>query len=123
MSGAEGGPLVWAWARIPRRELLSDFDDWHAVLNRWELHPRELDGDEADCRIDAFWADRDAASVGSARIEAWPDPLRRRVMASWAQVFEIGPPPRVVQAVTSRFDAADVVDAVTLATTRRASAT
>jgi hypothetical protein len=137
------GPLLWAWARIQRsalvdslrhgggedvlvtlrvpreRVLLSDFDDWHAVLNHWELHPRALDDAEADRRIDAFWEERDALGVGTSGIETWPEPLRLRVMASWSQVFEIGPPPRAVQAVTCRFDAGDVVDAVEVVRPRR----
>jgi Domain of unknown function (DUF3841) len=134
--GEGQGPLLWAWARTRRRELvnslsagdvlvtlrvprervlLSDFDDWHAVINQYELHPREIDDEEACRRIDAFWDEREASGLMDEDIEEWPEPLRRRVLASWAQVFQIGPPPRVVQAVTSRFDATDVVDAVTLA--------
>ena len=135
--GASGAPLVWAWARFRRRELieqlgtegthvlttlrvprervlLSDFEDWHAVLNQWELHPRDMDEAEVDRRIDAFWDDMAALGTGRVPMGSWPAPLRRRVLASWDQVFQIGSPPRVVQAVIERIDAAEVVDAVVL---------
>jgi hypothetical protein len=131
-------PLLWAWARIPRRELLrlsgwttgsvlvtldvprdrvllSDFDDWHAVINLWELQPRDVDDAELDRRIEAFWVEREALGATGRDIGLWPADLRERVVASWeALVFDIGPPPRVVQAVVDRFEASEVVDAVVI---------
>ena len=60
--------------------LLSDFDDWHAVLNGWHLSQSEADAD-------AFDADLAAADVPWGW--PYPEPFRSRVIGSWTRVFDL----------------------------------
>ncbi len=60
--------------------LLSDFEDWHAVLNGWYLGQSEAESD-------AFDAELAAAAVPWG----WPcpEPFYSRVLASWLRAFDL----------------------------------
>jgi len=108
--------IVWLWAQHPgrgflrmqaesgdvlltcriRREdvVISDFGDWHCVLNRTPLVasvPGE-DGDAYGRRLDPilddFFDRREAAGMGSAPLVDWPDQLRREVETTWTGIFD-----------------------------------
>jgi hypothetical protein len=109
--------MIWAWARIGRRELmrglhlargdmlltldvpadrvlLHGFGDWHAVLNRSLLIPDLPDETAEDYsrRAEPLWDDFDRrlreAGVGAGWEDDWPPELRREVEASWSLIFE-----------------------------------
>ena len=128
--GSRGGPLLWLWARVgrdslvdmvrhdsrskgsgtgsvlltvaarPDRFLLSDFMEWHAVLNKWPARgwsdPPDADTDAADpghlcARLDAAlpgWRD--------APPDRWPAALAREMLGSWDRCLGpvVGPPAR-----------------------------
>ncbi len=66
---------------MPAEEvLLSDFDDWHFVLNG-----SYLTLDEAEW--DAFWAEMDAA--GHSAQWPYPEPFRTRAEATWQRIFDL----------------------------------
>lgn len=109
--------MIWAWARIGRRELLKGlrrapgdvlltlevpaervllhgFGDWHAVLNRCLLVP-EQPGETIDeywrrteSTLDDFDRRVSEAGVRHAWGADWPAELRRDVEASWGLIFD-----------------------------------
>jgi Domain of unknown function (DUF3841) len=60
--------------------LLSDFADWHCVLNQCPLVASE---DEWD----AF--ERDFAEADAPWGGPYPEPIRSRVVASWSRIFDL----------------------------------
>jgi len=141
LPGARGRYPLWAWARIPRsdlvtflsrcarwdpgcvfvtarvpreRVLLSLFDDWHAVLGGVPAFPDGVDADVVEA-----WFDRLSATVPDWMLPgrcwtAWPPELRAELEQSWLRVFDVEAAPRRawVQATVEELVAADVVDAV-----------
>ena len=60
--------------------LLSDFEDWHHVLNGWPLSASEAESDLFDEDLDA---------AGVPRGWPYPEPFRSRVIGSWPRIFDI----------------------------------
>lgn len=116
---AESSAVVLLTVSVAReRVLLTDFDDWHDVLNR-RLHVPVRPG-ESD---DQWWAraeplmDEWDARVGQHRsqpLESWPATLRSELEASWLPIVAPGPSPdtRHVQATIRMIRRDDVVRAV-----------
>jgi hypothetical protein len=142
-SHGEGVGMLWLWASVSRRALLADlrrssgevlltvsiprervlltdFDDWHAVLNR-SLHVPVLEGEtdaewwtRAEPMIDS-WNER-ADGWWQRPIPDWPPHLRAELERSWipvASATRFGRR-RSVQATTRRLLRDDVVRAVRL---------
>jgi hypothetical protein len=137
----EGDGMLWLWADIPRRHLrasdwstpgevlltvrvarkrvlVSDFDAWHDVLNRY-LHVSRISGEtthawdaRADAIMDKFWIRVDPYL--RLPIEDWPVDLRAKVESSWGTIFDPDAWPRSGsrQATMRELRAADVVRAV-----------
>jgi len=112
-----GDGMVWLWARIPWRELvsevrtargavlltvriprhrvlLSSFDDWHVPLNR-SLYVPSKPGESVDAwwsraepLMDAFEARVNAAGLDQAPLEQWDPDLRRDLEWSWEGIFD-----------------------------------
>lgn len=114
-----GPGMLWAWARIGRRQLVSNvrrargdvlltvdvsaeralvhsYDDWHAVLNRALLVPaRRRETAEqwwarAEQIIDEFEARVDAGGHRQLSLGEWPKELRAELEASWTAIFDPG---------------------------------
>jgi len=137
-----GEGMLWLWARERRgalvdqlrvdradavlltvsvareRVLLTDFDDWHDVLNR-RLHVPLLPGESED----QWWAraeplmDEWDERVGRHRsqpLDSWPVDLREELEASWLPIVVPGPSSdaRHVQAAIRMLRIDDVVRAV-----------
>ncbi|UPL15695.1 DUF3841 domain-containing protein [Microbacterium galbinum] len=86
---------VMLTCRIPRgRVLLSEFDEWHSVLNSTlDVPPRPGESeDEYDRRwnatIDDFLARRDAAGLRHVPVSRWPTELRSELESSWETIFD-----------------------------------
>lgn len=111
-----GNGIVWAWARINHRELisglrrdrgqvlltlriprnrvlLSHFGDWHMVLNRG-IHTPVRPGET----IDQWWARAEpigddfhnhltAAGANNTTIRDWPSDLYEEAATSWRHIF------------------------------------
>ena len=60
--------------------LLSDFDAWHAVLNRWFLSVSE----EED---EAF--EQELAASGTRTTRPYPEPYHTRIVESWDRIFDL----------------------------------
>jgi Domain of unknown function (DUF3841) len=135
--GGSGAPHLWFWARTTRqhlvetarlnrgsvlltcrvpaeRILLSLFDEWHAVLNRFELGPYDETEAEIDARIEEWEALDRAHGLDGVPVTEWPAHLRERMTRSWEHAFDVACSPRrcVVQGVTEALYAHAVVDAV-----------
>ncbi|WP_171042457.1 DUF3841 domain-containing protein [Sinomonas gamaensis] len=140
-----GNGMVWLWAkirrddlihnirysdgkvlltcRIPReRVLLSQYDDWHQVLNE-SPNILSLPGetpDEYEVRIEGIYDDLHARlkAAGAHRvpISAWPEELRLEVESSWEAIFDPAnyTRRRYWQATVHELLAEDVVEAVRL---------
>lgn len=126
MPGFSGDYPVWAWLKRPstrpsvwwqaageatvlisaivprQRILLSDFDDWHAVLNDWHL---------------------DRTEAEEAGVEAAGGATAAQRQASWTRIFEVGRPRSVeevqwrgaglfVQACIDRVHLSEIIRAV-----------
>lgn len=66
---------------IPARMvLLSDFDDWHVVLNNWYLALSQAEDDSFAEKI----ADAGLSSPGP-----YPEPFQSQVTKSWERIFDI----------------------------------
>ncbi len=107
--------------RIPReRVLVSQFDDWHHVLNGSPnvlLLPGEsIDdyGARYDRIVDDLWARAEAAGVASRNVWDWPEALRAEVMDTWETIFDPANYCRTHywQATLHELRASDVVEAV-----------
>ena len=140
LPGQPGG-LLWLWltatrsrlrddARHARGEvlltvrvakdhvLLSEFLDWHAVLNR-SLHVPPLPG-ESDEAWEARWSpidedfDERAKPYRKEPIAAWPEALRAEIESSWEAIFDPATwrTPPVLQATMRELRTEDVVRAV-----------
>ncbi|WP_307297502.1 DUF3841 domain-containing protein [Microbacterium natoriense] len=138
-----GSTAVWLWAqirrddlirncgrargqvlltcRIPReRVLLSQFDEWHSVLNSFPAIPILPDESDAeyDARYtaltDAFLVRREAGGHRNVPVSQWPADLRRDTELSWECIFdrEIFDRKAYWQATVHELRADDVVDAV-----------
>lgn len=106
---APEGPCVRLELRVAsERALLSDFDGWHAVLNRWYLSLSEEEDEAWEARL--------------PYPPLWPKmPLRFRkeVVRSWERMFDLelmagswwASGDQRVQAVLEEIRLADVVDA------------
>ncbi|GAB2722762.1 DUF3841 domain-containing protein [Arthrobacter bambusae] len=107
--------------RVPReRALLSEFDDWHRVLNG-SLNVLALPGESDDAysaRFNALYDDFfdrvGAAGVGHDSVSTWPEDLRAEIEASWESIFDTANYRRVSywQATVHELSAEDVTDAV-----------
>jgi hypothetical protein len=113
----QGGAALWLWAKIRRRDLmshcresrgevlltcrvprervlLSEFDDWHQVLNGsptvLPLRGESDDayGDRLDILLDDFFARVGAAGVRDDALSTWPDDLRQEIEATWDSIFD-----------------------------------
>lgn len=101
-----------------QRVLLSEFRDWHAVLNR-HLHVPALPG-ESDEEWEARWNPLDddftarADPYRTVPIGEWPRDLRVEIESSWEAIFapETWRTPPVLQATMRELRGADVVRAV-----------
>ena len=60
--------------------LLSDFDAWHAVLNRWFLSLSEAE-DEA--------FEQELAASGTRTTWPYPQPYHTRIVESWDRIFDL----------------------------------
>ena len=153
VAGARGRYPLWFWAKIRRRDLLahvrhaarltpgtvlvtcrvprarcllSNYDDWHSVLNgglciSWtgaepaagpDLDAYELRLDEAYATVAARLA---AVGLGwDAPVEKWPADVRSDLETSWELIFDIGRYQRgsYWQATVEELYAADVTAAV-----------
>jgi hypothetical protein len=81
--------------RVPRkRVLLSEFNDWHRVLNGSPNVlplPGECDdayGDRLHALLDDFFARVRATGVRDDAVNTWPEDLRQEIEASWESIFE-----------------------------------
>lgn len=141
LSGGPPGGLIWLWptatrarlrddakhargevlltVRVEReRVLLSEFLDWHAVLNR-SLHVPALRG-ESDEEWEARWNPLDDDFIARAEphralpIGEWPSDLRTEMESSWEAIFDPATwrTPPVLQATMPELRAEDVVRAV-----------
>ncbi|UAL31136.1 DUF3841 domain-containing protein [Nocardioides rotundus] len=137
-----GTGIVWLWAGVGYRELaalcrgcrgevlltvrmhrrdvlLSDFGDWHSVLNRslaipplphetWEAWEERFER-----TYEEWW--RRVQPHADAPLSTWPPPLRAELEASWTAVFEVSSDGRDgaggVQATTTVVRVEDVVRA------------
>jgi hypothetical protein len=138
----ENGPgMLWLWARVRRsavidharanpgsvllsvrvardRVLISDYLDWHQVLNRSlnvGILPHETD-EEWSRRFDteqAAWDER-TRPFATTPIDAWPATLRDEIQQSWNTIFDLDavPPHRPLQATIRCLRANDVTRAV-----------
>ena len=141
---AEG--LIWFWARTTRREvvrdcrhaigqvlvtcavdpsrlLLSDFHDWHNVLNRVLNVPKSITETpeqwwaRAEPMLDAFDERHDRTRLLDLKPwDEWPRHVRAELEESWMAIFERGAWRRgaTIQAVTSELRADEIVRAVRL---------
>jgi hypothetical protein len=66
-----------------REVLLSDFDDWHYVLNHWFLSHDKAENDQFD---------REQKKAGYYPWGQYPEPLRSKVLASWERIFDFAQP-------------------------------
>jgi hypothetical protein len=103
-----GTPGVRLELLVPAsRVLLSDFDAWHCVLNRWHLSLTEEE--------DARWESR--LPKGYRPGSELPPELERELRASWERIFDLElvaksgwvAKEQWVQAVLERIELADVV--------------
>lgn len=100
------------------RVLLTDFDDWHDILNR-RLHVPAQPGESPDewwARAEPLmneWHER-THLFRNDPLDAWPDECREELEASWLPIINPGPSPgsEHVQAVARVLRPEDVVDAV-----------
>lgn len=100
------------------RVLLSDFLDWHVVLNR-SLHVPLLPG-ESNEEWEARWTliDEDfeerATPYRGEPTTAWPEALRAEIESSWEAIFDPATwrTPPVLQATMRELRAEDIVRAV-----------
>jgi hypothetical protein len=90
-------PVVLLTLRVdPNRVLVSDYEDWHQVLNEAPIAPRELEHDgEAWDR----WADE---------AYAWP---KAKKQATWSRIFQPAYMGSYCQAVLAEIRPSDVVAA------------
>jgi len=140
LPGPPGG-LLWLWPTATRRRLrdearhargevlltvqvakervlLSEFLDWHAVLNR-SLHVPQLPG-ESDEAWETRWRPIDDEFDARAKpyrkepIAAWPGALRAEIESSWESIFDPATwrTPPVLQATMRELRAEDIVCAV-----------
>jgi len=140
LPGQSGG-LLWLWptatpsrlrddARHARGEvlltvrvakervLLSEFFDWHAVLNR-SLHVPPLPGEsdetwEVRCNPIDEDVDARAKPYRKEPIATWPEALRTEIESSWEAIFDPATwrTPPALQATMRELRAKDVVRAV-----------
>ncbi|MFT4234454.1 MAG: DUF3841 domain-containing protein [Microbacterium sp.] len=105
--------------RMPREQvLLSEFVDWHCVLNRFlhiPQHPGESDQAwerRGDAVHDGF--DARARPFSEAPIEQWPNGLRAEIEGSWQAIFDptTWGADAALQATARRVLASDVLRAV-----------
>lgn len=136
-----GDGMLWLWARTRRRDLLddlrhargdvlltvrvprerallSDFCDWHQVLNHAiNVAPLPGESDEQwEARFDierGAWDERTRPYDG-VPFDEWPHDLRAETEASWDAIFDLNlvPPHRPIQATVHELRAQDVVRAV-----------
>lgn len=140
---SSGSGILWCWAKIRRRDLvrtcrlargevlmtcrvprervlLSEFFDWHCVLNR-SLHVPQRLGEDSDTfwaraepLIDDLHARATAAGLPTQSLRGWPSELRGELEDSWTGIFD----PTAwndrssVQATVHEIHLADVVRAV-----------
>ncbi|MGO4860132.1 DUF3841 domain-containing protein [Arthrobacter sp. 2MCAF14] len=107
--------------RIPReRVLLSEFDDWHRVLNGSPnilALPGESDdayGDRLNLVLDDFFDRVSAAGVEHDPVSTWPQDLRPEIEASWETILDPSNYPRTSYwtATVHELHAEDVTEAV-----------
>lgn len=141
LPGGPSGGLLWLWPTVTRtrlrddakhargevlltvrveraRVLLSEFLDWHAVLNR-SLHVPPLPG-EIDEEWEARWnlLDDDftarASPYRALPIDEWPGGLRTEMESSWEAIFDPATwrTPPVLHATMRDLRADDVIRAV-----------
>nr|WP_240949148.1 DUF3841 domain-containing protein [Cellulosimicrobium aquatile] len=137
----DGDGMLWAWARATRRALLqharqargevlvvarvacervllSDYLDWHQVLNR-SLNVVPLPGERDDAWERRFetvyeaWAS-EADAYRDVAWDAWPRELRATTETSWDAIFDLDavPTTRPLQATVHELAVTDVVRAV-----------
>jgi hypothetical protein len=138
-----GDGALWLWAKIRRRDLvsncsrsrgkvlltcrvprervlLSEFDDWHRVLNGSPNVlplPGESDdayGDRLDAVLDDFFGRVRAACVREDAVSTWPAELRQEIEATWEAIFDSANYERSSywQATLRELRAEDVTEAV-----------
>jgi Domain of unknown function (DUF3841) len=102
-------------ARIHRsRLLLSEFMEWHSVLNRWPVFPAGI----SDADFDAYYDRLDEEGPGWHRRETAAPHVRRQLEETWELIFDINMWPATShwQATVTELAIADVTTAVVLTT-------
>lgn len=105
--------------RVPAtRVLLSEFADWHCVLNRIPILPSSLSDTEFDAAFGEWFARADDAVPDrrAVPLDLWPPDLARELVQSWERVFSVGSYPRHSQwqACLAEIRTDDVIASVTL---------
>ena len=138
-----GQAALWLWARIRRedllhhcrssgghvlltcrihreRVLLSQYDDWHAVLNGSpNVLPNQGESDDEygsrlDSVLDEFYTRVEAAGASKRPPVDWPEELREEIESSWDSILNPANYPRTAywQATIHELRAEDIVEAV-----------
>lgn len=94
----------------PETVLLSGFDAWHYVLNRWYLSPHGEHDDE-DQETEEWHRRVEARGINPYHTDPLPEPFETEMRASWENIFDVEArrPTETVQAVFETLNFADVV--------------
>ena len=140
-----GDGALWFWAKIRRRDLisncglgdggvllacrvprehvlLSQYDDWHQVLNNCpNAVPLPHESEDAyrkrfDDQLDDFFDRVAAKGQWGYRVSDWPENFQHEIEATWEQIMHPANYPKTVywQATTHELRAENVTDAVHL---------
>ncbi|ALO67025.1 hypothetical protein AS189_11625 [Arthrobacter alpinus] len=118
---ADGDVLLTC--HIPREHvLLSQYDDWHQVLNHCPVAaPRPHENDDAyrkrfDDQLDDFFGRVSAAGQWGNRVSDWPENFQHEIEMTWEQIMEPANYPKTVywRATTHELRAENVTEAVHL---------
>ncbi len=110
--GKQGERLVRIELAVPKEKvLLSAYEDWHCVLNRYYL-PEALDSEARDRESDAW----EAEAYGDIPLleQNWvrlAKPWKTQLQESWERIFDVDArrPSNTIQANFERLELADVV--------------
>lgn len=87
--------------------VMSDFGDWHHVLNGWYLADRHT-ADEGLAEDEAFSKELESAGIEWAD-RPYPEPFWQRVTKSWERVFDVREGEHGVQATFWVLNASQVI--------------
>ncbi|MFC0674584.1 DUF3841 domain-containing protein [Brachybacterium hainanense] len=112
------GDVLLTVTIAPERTLISEFSDWHAVLNQYLHVPVEPGMSDAawEARWERLGADFEerADEFRSEPLERWPRALRTELESSWEAIFDPSTwqAGRALQATVRELRSADVTRAV-----------